>query len=123
MTASFLVARARAPPAPVPAGNRICRGSSGHGTAYELPASRYGQALSSVYAQVWLAKYLPHAPDADEALLAPSFDYVEPDAAGSWAPIALDRAERLSSYFCSGHDIATATGRAVDDDIAGVGCE
>ena len=36
--------------------------------------------------------------------------------------MTLNRADRLSFYFCSGYDIATATGRQADDDIAGVGC-
>jgi hypothetical protein len=31
-----------------------------------------------------------------------------------------DRDERLS--FCSGYSLATATGRAQDDDVTGVGC-
>jgi hypothetical protein len=37
--------------------------------------------------------------------------------------VTLNRADRLSFYFCSGYDIGTASGRAVDDDIAGVGCQ
>ncbi|WP_206340348.1 hypothetical protein [Blastococcus litoris] len=90
--------------------------------AYVLPASRWGQALSSVYTQAWLAKYLQHDPAADDALLAESLRYLEPDATGTWRPVALDRSERLSFYFCSGYDLATATGRAADHDIADVGC-
>ncbi|TFV64630.1 UNVERIFIED_ORG: alpha/beta hydrolase [Bacillus sp. AZ43] len=89
---------------------------------YVLPASRWGQALSSVYTQAWLAKYLEHDPDADQALLATSFTYLEPDATGTWRPVTLDRDERLSFYFCSGYDVATSTGRAADEDITGVGC-
>ena len=90
--------------------------------AYVLPASRYGQAVASHYTQAWLGKYLQHDPAADDALLATSFDYLEPDSSGTWRSVALDRAERLSFYFCSGYDIGTASGRQVDDDIAGVGC-
>jgi hypothetical protein len=90
---------------------------------YVLPASRYGQAVASHYTQAWLGKYLQHDPAADDALLATSFDYLEPDSTGTWRSVALDRAEHLSFYFCSGYDIATASGRHVDDDIAGVGCE
>jgi hypothetical protein len=90
--------------------------------AYVLPASRWGQALSSVYTQAWLAKYLQHDPAADEALLASSFSYLEPDASGTWRPVTLDRDERLSFYFCSGYDIATTSGRTADEDITGVGC-
>ena len=91
--------------------------------AYVLPASRYGQALSSAYTQAWLAKYLQHDPAADATLLADSLDYLEPDATGTWRPITLDREERLSFYFCSGYDVTTASGRQTDDDITGVGCE
>ena len=40
----------------------------------------------------------------------------------TWQPITLDRADHLSFYFCSGYDIATSSGRQVDDDIADVGC-
>ena len=47
--------------------------------------------------------------------------FLEPSASGAWEPITLDRGEHLS-YFCSGYDIATPTGRQQDDDIAGVGC-
>ena len=54
---------------------------------------------------------------------ATTLHYLEPDATGTWQPVSLDRAEHLSFYFCSGYDIATASGRAVDDDIAGVGCD
>lgn len=90
--------------------------------AYVLPASRYGQALSSVYTQAWLAKYLQHDPAADDILLGTTLEYLEPDATGTWRPLTLHRAENLSFYFCSGYDIGTAAGRQVDDDIAGVGC-
>jgi dienelactone hydrolase len=90
---------------------------------YVLPASRYGQAVASHYTQAWLGAYLQHDAAAGEALLAESFDYLEPDATGTWRTVSLDRAERLSFYFCSGYDIATAEGRQADDDITGVGCE
>ena len=90
--------------------------------SYVLPASRYGQAVSSHYAQAWLDKYLRHDPEADSALLATSFDYLEPDSTGTWRTVTLDRAENLSFYFCSGYDLATAGGRQSDDDIADVGC-
>ena len=90
--------------------------------AYVLPASRYGQAVSSVYTQAWLAKYLQHDPAADDALLGTTLRYLEPDPTGTWRPVTLERADHLSFYFCSGYDIATGTGRAVDDDIADVGC-
>jgi dienelactone hydrolase len=90
--------------------------------AYVLPASRYGQDVASHYTQGWLGKYLQHDPAADGALLATSFDYLEPTSSGAWKPITLNRADRLSFYFCSGYDIGTASGRRQNDDIAGVGC-
>jgi hypothetical protein len=89
--------------------------------SYVLPASRYGQDVASHYAQAWLDKYVKHDRAADAALLATSFGYLEPTSSG-WHSVSLKRADRLSFYFCSGYDIATAKGRAVDDDIAGVGC-
>jgi hypothetical protein len=36
--------------------------------------------------------------------------------------VTLDRDAHLSFYFCSGYDLATATGRAVNRDLNGVGC-
>ena len=90
--------------------------------SYVLPASRYGQDVASHYAQAWIDKYVKHDPAADDALLATSFRYLEPTSSGSWQPVTLNRADRLSFYFCSGYDIATASGRQVNDDIAGVGC-
>src|SRR3954452_18697021 len=89
--------------------------------SYVLPASRYGQDVASHYAQAWLDKYLKHDPAADGALLATSFDYLEPTATG-WHTVSLDRDQRLSFYFCSGYDVATAGGRQADGDLTGVGC-
>jgi dienelactone hydrolase len=82
--------------------------------AFVLPASRYGQALTSVYVQRWLGRYMKHR---RSRLLARRFRYLEPGAVGRWDPIVLDRSERLSFYFCSGYSLA---GRA-SKDIAGVG--
>ena len=90
--------------------------------SYVLPASRYGQDVASHYSQAWLDKYVKPDPAADDALLATSFRYLEPTSAGAWQPVTLNRADRLSFYFCSGYDIATANGRQANDDIAGVGC-
>ena len=86
-----------------------------------LPASRYGQALASVYTQAWLGAYLRHDPAANGALTATSWSYLEPEAGGVWAPIRLNRGDLLSRYYCSGIDIRRA-GRAVDPDLEGVGC-
>jgi dienelactone hydrolase len=90
--------------------------------SYVLPASRYGQDVASHYAQAWLDKYVKHDPTADAALLATTFRYLEPTSTG-WRAVTLNRADRLSFYFCSGYDFTRAGGgRAVNDDIAGVGC-
>ena len=83
--------------------------------AYVLPASRYGQALTSVYVQR-LARPLPKAPAA-RGCWRSRFRYLEPVDVGRWDPIELDRAERLSFYFCSGYSL----GGRVSTDIAGVG--
>lgn len=87
---------------------------------YVLPASRYGQALSSSYIQLWLDKYLKHA-DNDAKLLGTSFTYAEPRGKGVWAPVTLDRSRLLSFYYCSAYDVTTAGGGARNPDIAGVG--
>src|SRR4051794_31451442 len=90
--------------------------------SYVLPASRYGQDVASHYAQAWLDKYVKHDPTADAALLATTFRYLEPTST-DWRAVTLNRADRLSFYFCSGYDFTRAGGgRAVNDDIAGVGC-
>jgi hypothetical protein len=83
-----------------------------------LPASRYGQALSSVYTQAWLGTYLRHDRTARQALTATSWSYLEPGGHGAWNRIRLDRQERLSRYYCSGIDVPGA----LDVDLSGVGC-
>ena len=90
--------------------------------AYVLPASRYGQAVASLYTQAWLGSTCSTTRRRTTRCSATSLDYLEPDSTGTWRSVALDRAEHLSFYFCSGYDIGTASGRQVDDDIAGVGC-
>jgi hypothetical protein len=89
--------------------------------ALALPASRYGQALSSVYTQAWLGSYLGHDGRSRRALDATSWTYLEPRGDGVWAPIVLDRAARLSRYYCSGIDVRHG-GRSVDPDLSGAGC-
>ncbi len=84
-----------------------------------LPASRYGQALSSVYAQAFLDRYLKHRSPAP--LLASSWTYLEPRGKGRWVPVTLKRASLLSTRYCSAYDIADTSGRAESGDIAGVG--
>jgi hypothetical protein len=84
-----------------------------------LPASRYGQALSSVYVQAFLDRYLKHRSPAP--LLASSWTYLEPRGKGRWVPVTLKRASLLSKRYCSAYDIADTSGRAESGDIAGVG--
>jgi dienelactone hydrolase len=89
---------------------------------FALPASRYGQALSSWYIQAWLDKYLKHDPAADSRLLAGQFDYIEPKGKGQWGPVTLKRDDNLSFYFCSGWSFHLDGGTPVDNtDVAGVG--
>jgi hypothetical protein len=87
---------------------------------FVLPASRYGQAFASVYVQAWLNRYLKHA--AAAPLLATSFRYLEPTAVGTWTPISLSRADRLSFYYCSAYGVHDDGGKLVSSkDVAGVG--
>lgn len=87
---------------------------------YVLPASRYGQALTSTYVQLWLDKYLKHV-DNDAALLGTSWTYLEPRGKGRWAPVSLDRAGALSFYYCSAYDLGNGPSQVRNADIAGVG--
>lgn len=81
-----------------------------------LPASRWGQALTSAYVQAWLGRYLKHEPDLG-TLLGDRFRYLEPTGDGTWTPRTLRREELLSFYFCSAYDVAGRT----DLDVAGIG--
>ena len=80
-----------------------------------LPASRYGQDVTSVYVQRWLGRYLKHE---DTHLLDDRFTYLEPTGHGVWSPVTLDRAKQLSFYYCSAYSL----GDRYDGDIAHVGC-
>jgi dienelactone hydrolase len=86
---------------------------------YVLPASRQGQALTSVYVQAWLDRYLKHR--AVGPLLATSFRYLEPVAVGDWQPVALDRSKLLSFYYCSGWSLRDGKRVLASPDPAGVG--
>jgi hypothetical protein len=89
---------------------------------WALPASRYGQDVTSYYVQAWLDKYLKHRRNADRRLLATRFDYLEPTAGGEWARLRFKRAKHLSFYFCSGYAFHTERGRFRKDlDIGRVG--
>ena len=86
-----------------------------------LPASRYGQDLTSVYVQRWLDRYLKHR-DNTAALLGSSFRYLEPTGNGTWSPVRLARDDLLSFYYCSAYGIHTPDGLETDGDVARVGC-
>jgi dienelactone hydrolase len=83
-----------------------------------LPASRWGQALSSVYVQTWLDRYLKHR-DNDRRLLGTRFRYLEPTGDGEWTPVTLRRNPLLSFYYCSAHSL---DGVRPDGDLTDVGC-
>lgn len=85
-----------------------------------LPASRYGQDLTSVYVQRWLDRYLKHGPA--QQLLDTSFRYLEPVGDGEWKPVRLDRDQNLSFYYCSAYGFHTPDGLEENGDITGVGC-
>lgn len=84
-----------------------------------LPASRNGQALSSVYIQAWLGHYLKH--ESAAPLTAKTFPYLEPQGNGVWKPVTVDRDANLSFYYCSAYDVKGDGGRLVDPDIGKVG--
>ncbi len=84
-----------------------------------LPASRYGQDLTSVYVQRWLDRYLKHR---DVDLLDTSFRYLEPTGNGHWDPVRLERDRLLSFYYCSAYALRTDDGRRENGDITHVGC-
>lgn len=86
-----------------------------------LPASRYGQDLTSVYVQSWLDRYLKHR-DNTRALLGKRFRYLEPVGDGVWSPVRLTRKPLLSFYYCSAYAVRTDAGLRTSGDVTGVGC-
>jgi len=86
-----------------------------------LPASRYGQALSSAYTQAWLGHYLKGGNGAAR-LLAARFRYLEPVGGGRWAPVRLSRDPLLSTRYCSAYRLLVDGRIRTDGDIADVGC-
>jgi len=84
-----------------------------------LPASRYGQALSSVYVQAFLDRYLKHR--SPSPLLASSWTYLEPRGNGRWVRVTLKRSSLLSTRYCSAYDIAGTSGRVESSDVAHIG--
>ncbi len=93
-----------------------------------MPASRYGQALSSVYVQRWLGRYLKHEgvqanPTGTDPLLATTFTYLEPSGFGVWKPITLKLDGALSFYYCSAYAITDRNGttKRFNGDMSKVG--
>src|SRR3954451_3225677 len=89
-------------------------------TPLVLPASRYGQALSSHYVQAWLDRYLKHRSN-DTALTGNSFRYLEPAGNGQWKPVTLERKSLLSFYYCSAFGFRSGSRVLSNGDIAAVG--
>lgn len=87
---------------------------------YVLPASRYGQALSSHYVQAWLDRYLKHRSN-DAELTGTRFRYLEPQGGGVWAPVSLQRESLLSFYYCSAYGFHSGARVLTDGDIGRVG--
>ena len=84
-----------------------------------LPASRWGQALTSAYVQRWLEHYLKHRTPV-RSLLATRLRYLEPSSSGEWVPVVLERDPLLSFYYCSAMHLRRG---AIDDgDLTDVGC-
>ena len=86
-----------------------------------LPASRYGQDLTSVYVQRWLDRYLKHRHNT-ASLLGRRFRYLEPVGGNTWAPVDLTRNDLLSFYYCSAYALGTGRGARASGDVTGVGC-
>lgn len=86
-----------------------------------LPASRYGQALTSAYVQRWLAYYLKHT-GSTAALRTPTLDYLEPRGKGVWKPITLERDRQLSIYQCSAYSLREGDRTLRNGDLTDVGC-
>ena len=86
-----------------------------------LPASRYGQALTSHYVQAWLDRYLKHERD-DRRLLGRRFTYLEPQGNSQWTPVTLPRRRLTSFYFCSAYRLEQRNRVRRDRDWTGVGC-
>jgi dienelactone hydrolase len=86
-----------------------------------LPASRWGQALTSRYVQGWLDHYLKHR-DTRSTLLAERLRYLEPVGNGRWSPVTLRTRSLMSYQFCSAYSFRQAGHRYADPDVTGVGC-
>jgi hypothetical protein len=92
---------------------------------YILPASRYGQAITSHYQSAWLDKYLKHDRTADARLALASLRVLEPKGKGVWGDTpALSRDDNLSLYYCSAWRYHDEDGALVETVApTGVGCD
>ncbi|WP_435770231.1 alpha/beta hydrolase [Nocardioides sp. SYSU DS0651] len=86
-----------------------------------LPASRHGQALSSVHVQRWLDRYL-RGRGRPEDQLAERLTYLEPRGNGVWKPITLERGPLMSERYCSAYAFGSGEDRREDLDWSDVGC-
>lgn len=87
-----------------------------------MPASRYGQAVTSVYVQRWLDLQLKGR-GSPRALLAPRLRYLEPRGGGRWEPVLLRAADQLSTRYCSAYRLTDRRGRvSTDGDLTDAGC-
>jgi hypothetical protein len=86
-----------------------------------LPASRYGQALTSAAVQRWLNHYLKHRGGVG-SLLQRRLRYLEPAGGGRWQPVTLHRDRLLSFYYCSAYALGDGRARRADPDVTDVGC-
>jgi hypothetical protein len=86
-----------------------------------LPASRYGQALTSAAVQRWLNQYLKHRGGVG-SLLQRRLRYLEPAGGGRWQPVTLHRDRLLSFYYCSAYALGDGRARRADPDVTDVGC-
>ncbi len=86
-----------------------------------LPASRWGQALSSVSTQAWLGHYLKGDTGAGR-LLADRFRYLEPVGHGRWEQVRLSTADLLSTRYCSAYRLRVDGRVRTDGDVTGAGC-
>ena len=86
-----------------------------------LPASRYGQALTSAYVQRWLDRYLKHR-GGPRVMLQQRMRYLEPAADGERRTVVLHRDRLLSFYYCSAYSLDAGARRLADGDVTDVGC-
>ena len=86
-----------------------------------LPASRYGQALTSATVQRWLDHYLKHR-GGPGYVLKPRLRYLEPAGHGRRTPVTLRRDRLLSFYFCSAYALGRGADRRADGDLTDAGC-